>query len=162
MNIRALVPFPRSGASLSADDPFIGLGRDMDRLFGDLWRGFGTGLPTAMAEAASLPRLDVKETEKAIVIAAELPGVDESDISVEVNERVLTIRGEKKQEKEESDKGYHLSERSYGSFMRSLQLPFAIDESKIEATYKKGVLSITVPKPIDAVKGTKKVQIKAA
>ncbi len=128
-----------------AEDPFAALRREMDRLFEEVSRSFG--LPRAAGGGAVLvPRVDVKETEGAVVVQAELPGVELGDVEIEFADGVLTIRGEKKQEREESEKGYYLMERSYGSFLRRVPVPSEVDEERIEATFDKGVLTVTLPK----------------
>jgi len=107
-----------------------------------------------------LPTMDVAETDKEIEISAELPGLEEKDVQINVADGILTIRGEKKAEKEQKDKNYRLVERNYGSFERSMQLPDGVDVDAIKATIDKGVLKVTVPKP--APKQVKKVEVKAA
>ena len=104
--------------------------------------------------------MDVTETDKEIEITAELPGLEEKDVQVNLADNVLTIRGEKKAEKEEKDKNYRLVERSYGSFVRSLQLPDGVNANAIKASIDKGVLKVTVPKPAPAQ--AKKIDVKAA
>ena len=111
---------------------------------------------------AAAPAVDVAETEKAYEITAELPGMDEKNIEVKFADGLLTITGEKKEEKEEKKKDYYLSERSYGSFQRSFQVPDSVDADKIEATFKKGVLTVTLPKTAAAQKAAKKIDVKAA
>lgn len=162
MGLRSLIPFPRMATELAPSDPFVAMQKDMDRIFGDMWRGFGTGMPAVMSEMAAQPRLDVKETDKALLVQAELPGVDEKDIELELAGRTLSIRGEKKKEEVKDERGYHLSERSYGSFLRSLQLPYEVEAGKVEASFAKGVLSITIPKPQAAIESSKKIAVKAA
>ena len=100
------------------------------------------------------------ETDKEIEITAELPGLEEKDVQINVADNVLTIRGEKKAEKEEKDKNYRLIERSYGSFERSLELPNGVNADAIRANIAKGVLKVTVPKPAPAQ--TKKIEVKSA
>ena len=90
--------------------------------------------------------MDVKESADQVVVKAEVPGMDAKDINISVTGEVLTIKGEKKSEREEKEENYHLVERSYGSFSRSLKLPAAVDLDKIEAKYDKGVLTVTCPK----------------
>jgi HSP20 family protein len=104
----------------------------------------------------------VTETEKEIVITAEMPGLERKDVEISVEDDVLTIRGEKKVESEQDDKNknYHLTERSYGVFYRVLQLPPGVDPSKIQATMSNGVLKITIPKP--ARSEAKKIEVKEA
>jgi len=108
------------------------------------------------------PELDVRESATAITVEAELPGVDEKDISVTLSNGILSIKGEKKQDKEEKTENYYLAERSYGAFERSLQLPDSIDETKVDAKFDKGVLKITASKKPEAVKAQRKVEIKTA
>ncbi|GBD45015.1 Spore protein SP21 [bacterium HR40] len=131
----------------AGEDPFTAIRREMDRLFDEMTKSFG--LPrTITGEPVLAPRVDVKETEDAIVVQAELPGVEEKDVEIEYADGVLTIRGEKKleREEEEKDKGYYLMERRYGAFLRRLAMPVEVDENRIEASFDKGVLTITLPK----------------
>ena len=107
-----------------------------------------------------IPSMDVVETEKEFEITAELPGLEEKDVQVNVADNVLTIKGEKKAEKEEKDKNYRMFERSYGSFYRTLDLPSGINPDNIKAALSNGVLKVTVPKPAPAQ--VKKVEVKAA
>ncbi len=106
------------------------------------------------------PRLDVSETEKEIVLTAELPGVEKSDIEVTVSDNMVTIKGEKKKEEEKKGKNYYRMERSYGSFRRSVALPCEVDRSKVDASFKKGVLTVTLPKSVEAMKKVKKISVK--
>jgi HSP20 family protein len=108
------------------------------------------------------PAVDVVESEMAYEITAELPGMDEKNIEVKVANGSLTIKGEKQEEKEEKKKDYYLHERKFGSFERSFEVPDTFDVDKIEATFKKGVLSVTLPKKAEAQKPAKKVEVKAA
>lgn len=150
---RSLMPFTRRG-----DDPFLSLQREMNRLFDDTFRG----VPAVAGNGKALaPSMDVKETDKTVVVQAELPGVDQKDLDVTYVDGVLTIKGEKKAEKEESKAGYHLSERSYGSFFRSLAID-DVDAEKIDARFDKGVLTVTLPKVGPAEAKTKKIDVKAA
>ena len=105
--------------------------------------------------------MDVCEREKEYEITAELPGMDTSNIDVKLANGVLTIKGEKKEEKEEKEKDYYLSERRFGSFQRSFQLPEGIEEDKIQANFEKGVLTIKLPKGTEAQKPEKKISIAA-
>jgi HSP20 family protein len=106
--------------------------------------------------------MDVAETDKAYELTAELPGMSESDVEVVASNGVLTIKGEKKEEKEEKKKDYYISERRYGSFERRMQVPDEVDADKIAATFKKGVLTVTLPKKAEAQKPTKKIEVKGA
>jgi HSP20 family protein len=145
------------GPSREIWEPFGSLRRDMERLFEDFSRDFGWGPPAAGGGMA--PRVDVSETDSEIKIEAELPGVDEKDVEVILSDGRLTIKGEKKQEKEEKKKDYHTVERSYGSFARSIALPYEADPGKIKATFAKGVLNVTVPKPPEVKAKEKKITI---
>jgi HSP20 family protein len=108
----------------------------------------------------TVPELDVRENTKAIVVEAELPGVDEKDVSVTFANGVLTIKGEKKHEKEEKAENYYLAERSFGSFERAIRLPDSVDDARVEAKFDKGVLKVTATKRPEAVKAERKIEIK--
>ncbi len=150
MTFRSLMPFGRQ-ETRPAEDPFAAMRREMDRLFDEMTRGFG--LPrTSFGEGVMAPRVDVRETEDAIVVQAELPGVEERDVEIEFADGVLTLRGEKKQEREaeEKERGYYLMERSYGSFLRRIPVPAEVDEDGIRAVFDRGVLTVTLPKRPEA------------
>ena len=147
----------------SGESPFLALHHEIDRVFDDFrrgapWAGFGI----ANGGARFAPLMDVVETDKAIEIDAELPGMTESDIDVSVVDNVLTVKGEKKSETEKKEADYHMVERSYGAFTRSLTLPYEVDASKVDAKFDKGVLKITLPKPAEVKAKTKKIKIKSA
>jgi HSP20 family protein len=109
----------------------------------------------------SAPPIDLSEDEKAYKITAELPGLDAKDIDVSVSGNTLVLKGEKRQEKEEKDKNYYFSERSYGSFQRAFELPASVDRDKVASDYSKGVLTITLPKTAEAQKQAKKIEVKS-
>jgi HSP20 family protein len=166
MTLNELVPWRTGRRNIAvrgeeSDQPFYALQRQMHRLFddffGDLspWRGW-TGLETAF-----VPRMDVVETEKEIHVTAELPGMDLKDIDISLQDGTLTLKGEKKQQVEEKKEGFYHAERSYGSFSRSVVLPAEVDEAKIEASYKDGVLKVCLPKTESQKAQAKKIQIKA-
>ncbi len=153
--------------------PFESLRREIDRLFdefnGGFWRSPFRGslfdvtpFRRASAELTALPAVDVSETDKVYEITAELPGIDEKNVEVKVANGILTIKGEKQDEKEEKQKDYYMRERSFGSFERSFQIPDDVDGDKIEASFKKGVLSVALPKSAEAEKAAKKITVKAA
>lgn len=152
-------PFARGGR-----DPFASFRSEFDRLFEDF---FGETSPAtregAPAEQALAPRLDIAESEKAFTISAELPGVDEKDLDVTVADGLLTIKGEKRSEAEEKDeaKNYHRVERSYGLYERRLTLPQDADQSKIDADFRNGVLTVTIPKSKAASEAVRKIAIKS-
>jgi len=147
----------------SGVDPFFRLQREMNRMFDEAFSGFG--LPTAFGESISsvgAPRVDIRETDKSYEIEAELPGVSEDEIDVELADNVLTLRGEKRFERDDEDKkgGYHVMERSYGSFARSIPFPFDVEADAVEAVFKNGVLKLSVPKPAEIAAKTKKISVK--
>jgi HSP20 family protein len=131
--------------------------REMDRV----WDSFFEGRPGKKADETGewLPSLDVAETKNDLVVKAELPGMDPKDIDISLTEGVLTIKGEKKQEKEEKEENYHLIERSYGSFVRSVRLPKEVQSEKINASYKNGVLRVKLPKSEEAKKKEIKIKV---
>ncbi len=140
------------------------LHKEMDLLFEDFWKGNDRpSLMTKPWDYAHLnTRLDVTEDEKAFHVKIELPGMDQKDVDITLSDGLLTIRGDKKQEEEEKDKDFYRSERTFGSFRRTLTIPVEVDESKIEASFKKGVLSIELPKTDEAQKKVKHITVKAA
>ena len=139
----------------------------MDRLFDDFSSGFWRGslfdmAPFRRAEAAlRMPAVDVAKTDKAYEITAELPGLDEKNIEVKLANGVLSIKGEKQEDKEEKQKDYYRRERSFGSFERSFQVPEGVDTDKIPASFKNGILSMTLPKSAEGQKQAKKIEVKA-
>jgi HSP20 family protein len=164
----------RAPAPASAEwRPFDTLRREVDRLFdrfdGDFWRApFRRSVfdiePFMRRELSwgAVPAVDITEKDKAFEITAELPGMDEKNIEVKAVNGNLVIKGEKREEKEEKKKDFYLSERRYGSFERRFPVPEGIDTDKIEANFKKGVLTITLPKKPEAQKPEKKIDVKAA
>jgi HSP20 family protein len=108
------------------------------------------------------PAVDFSEDDKAYKISAELPGMNEKEVEVSLSGDLLVLKGEKRHEKEEKEKNYYVSERSYGSFQRSFSIPEAVDREKIAAQFSKGVLTITLPKTPEAQKQQKKIEVKAA
>ena len=156
MTLKSLIPVGgERGVTRPGSNPFFALQQEIDRLFEGFTRGFA-GFPSRDV----MPSMDLSETDKEIEITAELPGLEEKDIQLNVTDNVLTIRGEKKNEREETKKDYHLVERSYGSFTRTVQLPDGVNPDSIKAVMSKGVLKVTVPKPAPAQ--TKKIDVKTA
>lgn len=143
-------------AARQESNPFAFLQQEIDRLFD----GFGRNFPAFAGGNATLPRMDVGETDKVIEVTAELPGLEAKDVHLNLSDNVLTIRGEKKSEREEKEKDYHLVERSFGSFARAVQLPDGVKPEDINAEIAKGVLKVTVKKP--APKQSKQIEIKTA
>jgi HSP20 family protein len=116
----------------------------------------------ASSFAFSVPAIDMSEDDKTYRISAELPGLDAKDVDVSVSGNTLVLKGEKRQEKEEKDKNCYFSERAYGSFQRTFELPSTVDRDKIAADFSKGVLTITLPKTPDAQKPQKKIEVRSA
>ena len=148
--------------------PFDSLRHEIDRLFDNVGGGWLNRSPdldltwAPSADWAIAPAVDVVEKDSSYEITAELPGLDEKDIDVKFADGALTIRGEKKESREEHKKGYYVSERRYGAFARSFQLPDGTNPDKIDARFAKGVLTIVVPKSTEAAKNEKKIAVKAA
>ena len=143
-------------------EPLSRLRNEVDRLFDDFparWPSFQFG---RFASAMPIPAAEMTETEKAYKLSVEVPGMDAEDIEVSVEDNMLVVSGEKKEEREEKEKGYSYSERSYGAFERRIELPAGADPEKIKAEVRKGVLRITLPKNQKAAAARRRVEIKAA
>jgi HSP20 family protein len=136
-------------------DPFRAMRREMENVF----RAFDQSSSSSNIGAGA-PAISVAETKDAFEITAELPGVDENDIKVSLDENQLVIAGEKKAESTRKEKNWHVEERSYGSFYRSMSLPFEPEDGAVEAHFDKGVLHLTIKKPVKATKVTKAINIK--
>lgn len=140
--------------------PFYSLQKEINRIFDNFFneitseRFFGDGMESFV------PNVDVKEKDKEILVTAELPGMDADDIEINVSDDVLTLRGEKKEEKEEKEGNYYRRECSYGSFHRDIPLPVEVDADKVEAEFKKGVLKVRLPKKPESQRKAKKIQVK--
>jgi HSP20 family protein len=141
-------------------NPFSLLRQEMNSVFDNFLRGFELESFAGRFGAFS-PSVDVKETDKEIKVSAELPGMNDKDIDVSLTKDSLTIKGEKKEEKEDKGKNYYRMERSFGSFTRTVPLPAEVDTEKAKADFVKGVLTVTLPKTPKAIKDTKKIPIKA-
>lgn len=169
MSVRDLIPWGRSNQQASTlyrygeQNPFLALHRDMNRLFDEAFRGFGIPFPSpAPSSFASLtswgagwPHVEIADSDNTIKITADVPGLDEKDIEVLVDQGVLTIKGEKKRETETPA----YSERWHGKFQRSIQLGPEVDSEKIEASFTNGVLTVNLPKNPDNIKTAKKIAI---
>ncbi len=161
MDIRSLIPFGKKNIEVRREEenPFAMMQREINRMFDVFNRNWGLGAFPDFA-GAFMPRLDVTEDAKAFTVTAELPGMNEKDIDLSISGDTLTIRGEKKEEKEDKDKNYYYSERSYGMFTRSIPLARQIETDKVSASFKKGVLTITLPKAAGFAESTKKIEVK--
>ena len=150
---------PQSG-TLTRWDPFselLGMGREMDRLFGSFLGGTPAGMPAA--DGVWAPAVDIQETKESFLVTAELPGMKQEDINITIVDNTLTLKGERRREKEVRDGDYTRIERAYGTFQRSLGLPSVVDAAKVRAKYKDGVLEIELPKKEEAKPKEIKVQV---
>ena len=159
MAIRDLIPWNKNQLPTTGDvyDPFLTFHREMNRLFDDVFRGFGNfgSLGRPMMEGQfGWPRIELDETDKAVTVSAELPGLSEKDVQVEIANGVLSIRGEKKSERD----GGGYSERYYGSFERRIPLD-GVQEDKAEANFRNGVLTVSLPKTEQASQNVKRITI---
>lgn len=154
--MRTLVPFPwpRDVTRQNLADPFSALQNEVNRIFD----GFGRIGPTQ--DATALPKLDVLETADAIEVHAEIPGVAEKDVELTLTGDLLAIKGEKRDQRDEKGRDYHVVERSYGTFYRSVRLPFAADPESAKASFDKGVLTVSIPKPKEQRERSARIPIK--
>ena len=154
--VKPLIPIGRdSSLARTEANPLTMLQQEVDRLFDGFTRSF-----TGLSSRTLMPSMDLAETDEEIELTAELPGMEEKDVQLNVVDNHLTIRGEKKNQREEKEKDYHLVERNYGSFVRTIELPPGVNLDSIKAVMSKGVLKVTVPKPPPAQ--AKTIEVKAA
>lgn len=167
MSVRDLIPWGREEnrvPSLFRDserDPFLSLHREVNRLFDNVFRGFDGGLPSfgrASAFGGHWPSVEISDNDKEIRVTAEVPGMEEKDIEILLDDGVLTLRGEKRSETEDKDRQF--SERYYGRFERRILLGYDIEEDRIDARFRNGVLSVTLPKTAKAQSQAKRIAIK--
>jgi HSP20 family protein len=167
MSVRDLIPRGREESRVSSlfrdseRDPFLSLHREVNRLFDDVFRGFDGGLPTvgsASPFGGNWPSVEISDNDKEIKVTAEVPGMEEKDIEVLLDDGVLTLRGEKRSETEDKDRQF--SERYYGRFERRIPLGYDIEEDRIDARFRNGVLSVTLPKTAKAQSQAKRIAIK--
>jgi len=159
-------PDPRTPAPRRGGDVFAEVRREMDRLFEEMLPVFGRGgfptlAPAARAAAGLQPSIDVRETDEALVVEAELPGMEEKDVEVRVSGGVLTISGERASEREEKRQDWHLRERSRGAFSRSFRLPDTVDLDRCAAAFDRGVLTVTLPKTETARAEVRRIPVQA-
>lgn len=168
MQIRDLIHWGRNREAAGVegandDNPVTHLQRNINRVFEDFWSRFERPASGTNGVVAGFgPSTDVTETDEAIEVAIELPGLSEKDVEVSVTEDVLTIRGEKRHEREDRRRGVYVSERSWGSFYRMVPLPPGVDSEKASADFKRGVLTVTLPKTPEAQSKIKRIEVKAA
>jgi HSP20 family protein len=166
MKIKDLIPWARKDDVAHPDhdreNPIAALQREMNQVFEGFWNRFGKGFddldwPWGQSEARS----DVVQTDNAVEISIELPGMTMEDIEVSVTDDMLTVKGEKKVERQEEKKGYYLSERSYGAIWRTIPLPPGVDGEKAEASFRNGVLTVRLPQTPEAQARVKHIEVKA-
>jgi len=162
MSVRDLIPWGRSNGnqlpSVFRDDdrdPFLSLHREVNRLFDDVFRGFGAPSFGSFA----WPNVELSESGTEIHVTAELPGLDEKDVDIVLEDGMLTLRGEKRSEIDDKERGY--SERSYGRFERRIGLPKGIDRDRASATFRNGLLTVTLPKTEAANENVRRIPVNA-
>lgn len=168
MSIRDLIPWNWGKKDVPVkrkemEDPFRELQRRMNHLFDDFWSDSGlapTHLPAFGDLGDFAPSIDVKDSDKELTVRAELPGMTENDIEVRLDNGVLTVRGEKKEEKNEEKDGMRYTECSYGSFHRAVPLPCEVEEDQVDAQFRNGVLTVTLPKTAEAREQTRRIEVK--
>lgn len=171
MAIRDLVPFnwgAKNGELTPAEasaDPFWSLQRDVNALFDSVFRGWPAfGAMAGAGDFGFVPSVDVRETDKTIEVSADLPGMSEKDLDLSLSPAhdALLLRGERKVERKDEGRGWHRVERSTGAFHRAIPLPAAVEPDRIEATFKSGVLHVTLPKKAGEARGSKRIPVKSA
>src|SRR5215210_8369161 len=160
MALRDLIAWGRDQPSVPSRrgeevSPFLTLHREMNRLFDDVFTNFGA--PSVLGRMPAWPSVEVVASDKDVRISAELPGLDEKDVEVLVDDNALTIRGEKRSETEDQERRF--SERYYGRFERVIPLPFAVEKDRAEASFNNGVLTVTLPKSAKADDKAKRIAI---
>jgi HSP20 family protein len=168
MDFKSLIPWREKSQSPAMRDdffdPFVRFRREVDRMFDDFFSDFGGRALRPMTGSwhGVTPMIDVTETAKEMVVTAELPGLDEKDFEVTLSGDVLTIKGEKKAEHEEKSGDAYYMERRFGTFSRSVRLPFEVQDEKVDARYDKGVLTIRIPKPVEVQRAVRRIEVKSA
>jgi len=162
---RDLTPWRRGGLTPFGRDPFMSFRNEIDRLFEDFFTpvaGEGRNFAVGAEPSAVLlrPSIDVDETEQAYRVSAELPGLTEKEVELNLSDNVLTISGEKRSEREEEKGGRRYAERSYGRFERSIPLPVEIDPERVDAVFKDGVLTVTLPKNEKAQQKSRRIEVR--
>ncbi len=141
-------------------NPFYSLQKEINRIFENFFNEITPDRFWGDRVGSFVPNVDVKEKDKEIIVTAELPGMDADDIEINISDDVLTLRGEKKEEKEEKEGNFYRRECTYGSFHRDIPLPVEIDPDKVEAEFKRGVLKVRLPKKPESERKAKKIQVK--
>jgi HSP20 family protein len=161
----------KKSSDLAPTNQFSAFRQEMDRLIDRFWGGFNLPMQRRLAAATPekaalgmfemvVPAVDVTEDAAAFIVTAELPGMTENDVDVSMSNGMLTLKGEKRQHKEEHSKDFYLTERAFGSFERSFSLPDGVDDGKVSASFTNGVLTVTLPKKPEAAAATRKIEVK--
>jgi HSP20 family protein len=166
MSIKDLVPWTRSKREVAAHheaaNPIGSLQLAIDRAFEDFWRAFDVpmlGGEQAGFAGAALPKVDIRQNDREVEVMAELPGMNEADVDVSIAEGLLTIRGERKAERDTEEKGYIRRERSFGRIERMVPLPDGLDLNSATATFKNGVLTVAIAKTAEAREAVKRIPV---
>jgi HSP20 family protein len=168
MSVRDLIPWGRSNSPAPTiyrdgeQNPFLSLHREVNRLFDEVFRNFDMRLPSINGFSANgfgWPEIEIAENEREIRVSADVPGLDEKDVEILLEDGALTLRGEKRSQTE--DKHRHFSERFYGRFERRIPLAADIDEDNVQAAFRNGVLTVTLPKTAEAQSKVKRISIKS-
>lgn len=168
MNLGSLIPWRgKSQIPVVQEDyvdPFTVLRSEFDQTFREISNAFANGdlWPAGAGWSRLAPALDVRETDDEVVVRAELPGLDEKDFEVTLAGDILTIRGEKKAEREAKNGGAHYVERRFGAFSRAIRLPFEAGDEAVDARYEKGVLTVRVPKPAQVRSAVRHIEVKSS
>jgi HSP20 family protein len=165
VDIKALVPWRSNKSQAPAQrddffDPFVTFRREMDRMFEDFFGG-GSLRPAQTGWQGLTPAVGIEETSEELLISAELPGVSDKDVEVSLAGDILTIKGEKRAEQEKANGDSYYMERRFGSFSRSVRLPFDVQDRDVDAKFKDGVLTIRLPKPAEMQKAARRIEVKA-
>jgi HSP20 family protein len=167
MSVRDLIPWGRENGNRTPTifrdnerDPFLSLHREVNRLFDNVFRGFDEGFPSLSGFSANggrWPSVEISEGEKEIRVTAEVPGLEEKDVEVLLEDGVLTLKGEKRSETEDKDRQF--SERYYGRFERRIPLGNEVEDDKVSASFQNGLLTVTLPKTEKAQAKAKRIAI---
>lgn len=151
----------RSNSRRDSENSMLAIQNEMNRMFDQFFNDPFTLMPARFGRQPEFyPRVDISESEKEYKVSAEMPGMDEKDIQISLDKGALILSGEKKSETEENEKTFHRIERSYGSFQRVITFDRDLDEDKVSAAFKNGVLTVTLPKAADEIRKNRKIEIK--
>jgi HSP20 family protein len=167
--VKNLIPWKKRNHEVEVlspnDDPTYNLTRGMAEIVNQLFRPFDDSWSRSLLRTrsgiAAMPKIDVEETDNEVNVTADLPGLDEKDVQIDLDDQFLTLRGERKEEREKKGKNYHHIERSYGAFHRSIALPDGVDRDQVKATFKKGVLKVKIGKLPGHERSVKRIPVES-